>query len=111
MCFFLESERVGSGNRLDIGEGSNPFLTIRSDNDDGGITSRGNVGIGTTAPQEKLEVNGNVKFNTFSYKHFAFQGESSGGGNRDEIIYSAPNPPYAGIQGVGNMYAILEAAH
>ena len=59
-ALFLNSARVGSGNRLDIGEGSNTFLTIRSDDDDGGTTSRGNVGIGTTGPSYKLDVTGDV---------------------------------------------------
>jgi hypothetical protein len=53
--------RGTSGNRLEIGEGSDIFMVIRSDDDAGGSTLRGNVGIGTSAPSEKLEVCGNVK--------------------------------------------------
>src|SRR3990170_2401252 len=55
--FELRSVARGtSGNRLEIGEGSDAFLTIRSDDDGGGTTSRGNVGIGTVAPYAKFQI-------------------------------------------------------
>ncbi|MES2591883.1 MAG: tail fiber domain-containing protein [Bacteroidota bacterium] len=50
------TSRTTSGNRLEIGENSDIFMTIRSDDDGGGTTMRGNVGIGTSAPSAKLEV-------------------------------------------------------
>lgn len=53
--------RGTSGNRLEIGEGNDIFMVVRSDDDAGGATLRGNVGIGTSAPSEKLEVCGNLK--------------------------------------------------
>jgi len=60
--FELRSVARGtSGNRLEIGEGSDTFITIRSDDDGGGVTSRGNVGIGTTDPGAyRLNVNGDA---------------------------------------------------
>ncbi len=56
--FEIRSTRSGSGNMLQIGEGISTFLTIRSDDDGGGTTSRGNVGIGRTNPGAKLDVLG-----------------------------------------------------
>ncbi|MFA5150618.1 MAG: hypothetical protein WC937_06715 [Candidatus Omnitrophota bacterium] len=58
---FRSTARGTSGNRLEIGEGSDTFLTIRSDDDEGGTTSRGNVGIGTTKPRAKLNVMGTIQ--------------------------------------------------
>ena len=57
--FELRSTARGtSGNRLEIGEGSDIFMTIRSDDDGGSTALRGNVGIGTSSPSAKLDVQG-----------------------------------------------------
>lgn len=58
--FALRSVASGSGNMLQFGEGTATFLTIRSDDDSGDLTLRGNVGIGTTSPQFLLHVNGSA---------------------------------------------------
>tara|TARA_Y100000004_G_scaffold117281_2_gene131849 strand:- start:521 stop:2959 length:2439 start_codon:yes stop_codon:yes gene_type:complete len=55
--FFVESTRANSGNRLDIGEGTDTFISLISDNWGGGTTDRGRVGIATTAPTKaELEI-------------------------------------------------------
>lgn len=54
--FFVESTRSGSGNRLDIGEGTDTFISIQSDNFDGTTGDRGRVGIATTATKAELEI-------------------------------------------------------
>ena len=54
----IRSQREGSGNYLSFGESADTFMTIRSDDDGGGITTRGNVGIGTTSPGNKLHIEG-----------------------------------------------------
>jgi hypothetical protein len=60
--FEIRSTRSGvtSGNMLQIGEGSDTFLTIRSDDDSGGLTTRGNVGIGTSSPVSDLHIIANT---------------------------------------------------
>lgn len=59
--FEIRSTRSGSGNMLQIAEGTSTFVTIRSDDDAGTTTSRGNVGIGTISPIAKLDIIGNIK--------------------------------------------------
>ena len=69
---FYNSTIFNGGARFEFGVAGNPdiqfwnfengFFRIGTDNTERfRITSDGNVGIGTTAPSEKLEVNGNVK--------------------------------------------------
>ena len=60
------------------------------------ITSGGNVGIGTTSPDQKLTVNGNVKYNTqittlANLGQKAFIGISSGSGAQKFKIYKNTN--------------------
>ena len=61
--FELRSNRSAatSGNYFAIAEGTDTFFTIRGDDDSGGLTTRGNVGIGTTSPDTKLHVAGNIR--------------------------------------------------
>lgn len=54
--FEIRSTKSGSGNMLQVGEGSDTFLTIRSDDDGGAQTMRGRIGIGTAYPFTKLHV-------------------------------------------------------
>src|SRR3989344_687892 len=83
--FELRSVARGtSGNRLEIGEGSDAFLTIRSDDDDGGTTSRGNIGIGTTGPAYKLDVAGDVNI-TGTYRVNGTAISASGALTLDDI--------------------------
>ena len=70
-ALFLNSVRVSSGNRLDIGEGSDTFLTVRSDADSGGTTSPGNVGIGTTTPNMPLVIKGDGSANAVGFNDAA----------------------------------------
>lgn len=58
--FEIRSTRNGvtSGNLLAIGEGTSTFVTVRSDDDDGGTSTRGFVGIGTLSPRYKLDIAG-----------------------------------------------------
>ena len=71
----METYADASGNRIDIGGGHSAYNaataltfntaannTTRTGTERMRINSSGNVGIGTTAPGEKLEINGNLKF-------------------------------------------------
>ncbi len=62
------------------------------------VTSAGNVGIGTTAPGEKLEVAGNIKFNASSQKLIF--------GNNQEVAYNSgiDGPILNGYGGSGLAY-------
>jgi len=62
-AFEIRSNREGltSGNYLAFGENTDTFMVIRGDDDGGGTSTRGNVGIGTTSPDQKLTIsNGNL---------------------------------------------------
>jgi hypothetical protein len=74
--FEIRSVASGSGNMLQFGEGNQTFLSIRSDDDGGGTSQRGNVGIGTTNPQAKLDVFGSIAFfgNASIYRDGALNG-------------------------------------
>ena len=73
--FELRSNRSAatSGNYFAIAEGTDTFFTIRGDDDSGGLTTRGNVGIGTTSPDTKLHVAGNTKSNWPDFVSFYFK--------------------------------------
>ena len=67
--FELRSTRnvLTSGNYFAIAEGTDTFFAIRGDDDGGGVVTRGYVGIGTTSPDEKLDVeNGNIRIKSNS---------------------------------------------
>jgi hypothetical protein len=57
-AFEIRSNREGltSGNYLAFGENTDTFMVIRGDDDGGGTARRGNVGIGTTNPFNKLQI-------------------------------------------------------
>jgi len=59
-AFEIRSNREGltSGNYLAFGENTDTFMVIRGDDDGGGTSTRGNVGIGTSSPSQKLTVEG-----------------------------------------------------
>ena len=59
-AFEIRSTRnaSASGNYLAFGEAADTFMVIRSDDDDGGVVKRGNVGIGMTEPERKLVLDG-----------------------------------------------------
>lgn len=61
--FELRSTRnvLTSGNYFAIAEGTDTFFAIRADDDGGGTSTRGYVGIGTVSPTQKLDVAGIVK--------------------------------------------------
>jgi hypothetical protein len=63
--FELRSTRntLTSGNYFAIAEGTNTFFTIRGDDDGGGTSTRGNVGIGTISPEAKLHIKGSGTYN------------------------------------------------
>jgi Chaperone of endosialidase len=61
--FEIRSTRTGSLNRLEIGEGSDAFMTFIGDL----VQARGFVGIGTTNPGHQLDVSGDINI-TGSYR-------------------------------------------
>jgi hypothetical protein len=58
-AFEIRSNREGatSGNYLAFGEDTSTFMVIRGDDDSGATGTRGFVGIGTTSPTSRLQVN------------------------------------------------------
>jgi hypothetical protein len=48
---------IGTGDRLDVVDVTNSRINMAI------LASNGNVGINTATPQEKLDVNGNIKLN------------------------------------------------
>ena len=58
-AFEIRSNREGatSGNYLAFGEGTSTFMVLRGDDDGGSTGTRGFVGIGTTSPTSRLQVN------------------------------------------------------
>jgi len=61
-AFEIRSNREGatSGNYLAFGEGTSTFMVLRGDDDGGSTGTRGFVGVGTTSPQNKFQVNGSL---------------------------------------------------
>ena len=59
------------------------------------ITNGGNVGVGNTNPQAKLDVNGNLNANNLPIAMTASgndNGHCSGGGDLDQLTINAPGP-------------------
>ena len=81
--FELRSTRniLTSGNYFAIAEGTDTLFAIRGDNDSGGVTQRGNVGIGTTSPNARLEVTSGQAKTVTSGVEFARFGTSNEASN------------------------------
>jgi hypothetical protein len=82
--FELRSTRniLTSGNYFAIAEGTDTFFAIRGDDDGGGTSTRGYVGIGTESPVNKLDIrNGEL----------TVRPSSSGNGGLGKIGYSSNN--------------------
>ena len=91
--FFVKGTSAAGGSKLTLGFNTNDFLTLTSSS----ATFPGNVGIGTTSPTEKLEINGNLKIssigngNSASSYDLLFYGTTSSGQQTDQAaIHSSP---------------------
>jgi len=86
----MRQQRSG-GNSFEwaISSGGNYFLTdITNATERMRIDSSGNVGIGTTSPVQKLDVNGNIRVNGAG---IVYSGITSGTTNRIAFRWSSPN--------------------
>jgi hypothetical protein len=101
MSFSKDGERVGhidvdSDGKMWVGtDGAHDLILFTQDGQDVTIQSGGNVGIGTTSPDEKLDVNGNVQISgtngklVFPSSHYDVKIELYKGG--DEKIGTSDN--------------------
>ena len=102
--FELRSVARGtSGNRLEIGEGSDAFLTIRSDDDGGGTTLRGNIGIGQTNPATQLALAQDTGIISWGNNDGSTQRASIQGFSSNDLTFSILNSEKLRIQSSGNI--------
>jgi hypothetical protein len=71
------------------------------------ITSAGNVGIGTTSPTEKLEVNGNIKATSFIKSGGTSSQFLKADGSVDSTVYYAASNPSGYTTNVGTVTSIV----
>jgi len=93
--FELRSTRnvLTSGNYFAIAEGTDTFFAIRADDDTGGTSTRGYVGIGTTSPLSKLDLRGTayvtgytVGFDTSPQGNYAYRLTNDGANSFINIL-------------------------
>ncbi len=75
------------------------------------ITTGGQVGIGTTSPGEKLEVNGNIKVNGTIVAKIKYEGTEAHGADRTPEVYELTAGPNCDAANRGNLFlAFLSSA-
>jgi len=104
-AFEIRSNREGltSGNYLAFGENTDTFMVIRGDDDGGGTSTRGNVGIGTSTPSDRLEIHHQDNYDKSINFNHGNNNYINGHGQQQTIIAKAsngsggPQEYYAGI--------------
>ena len=76
-----------SGNMIFSNIGTGGLILKTADTDRLNILNNGNVGIGTTNPTEKLEINGNIKFSTGA----SIDSTTTLGANQNDLSIYAPD--------------------